>query len=411
MMAVVLGGARLGGALRVRSFALLWLGQAVSRLGDSVYRIALAWFVLEKTGSATAMGVVLFCSFTPMVFFLLLGGVAVDRFPRIRLLLGSDLARGVTTATMAALAFGHHLEIWHVYVASVLFGFVDAFFFPAYTAAVPDVAPAEYLPSANALTNISQSLAGIAGPAVGAVIVGTGGTAVAFALDAGSFAVSVVCLLPLLHLSALRRAQARTSGGLQDLREGIATVFGSPWLWITITIFALGNVTASGPISVALPFLVKRTLHTGVGTLGLLYSCAAVGSIAVAAGLGHRSRLPHRGLLAYGAFLVSGLALIAMGFPILVIGAAAAMVISGGAIAAFGLAWTNALQELVPRDRLGRVSSIDALGSFVLLPVGYGITGWYTDLAGPPMVFLVGGGLTAALAVVGLLHPAIRHLD
>ncbi len=404
-------GARMGGALRVRPFALLWAGQAVSRLGDSVYRIALAWFVLEKTGSAAAMGAVLFFSFTPMVLFLLIGGVAVDRFPRIRLLLGSDGFRGVVVGVVAILAFGHHLEIWHVYVASVLFGFVDAFFFPAYTATVPDVTPAELLPSANSLSNISQSLAGIAGPALGALIVGVAGTATAFALDAASFFISASCLIPLVRLAALHKAAPRASGALRDLREGIGTVFGTPWLWITIAIFALGNVTESGPISVALPFLVRKTLHSGVGTLGLLYSAAAVGSILAAVWLGNRAALRHRGLLAYCAFLASGLAVFALGLPIAVIGACLAMIISGATIGIFGLAWTNMLQQLVPRDRLGRVASIDALGSYALLPIGFGITGWFTDRVGPPMVFLIGGALTVALAAVGLLHPSIRGLD
>lgn len=77
-----------------RSFALLWSGQVISRLGDSFYTIALAWWVLQKTGSATAMGVVLICSTVPLLLFLLFGGVAGDRLPRLRLMLGSDLIRG-----------------------------------------------------------------------------------------------------------------------------------------------------------------------------------------------------------------------------------------------------------------------------------------------------------------------------
>src|SRR5215216_6072299 len=93
-------------SLRHRPFALLWSGQTISRLGDSLYRIALAWWVLEKTGSATAMGTVLICSFAPMLLFLLLGGVAVDRFPRVRVMLASDLLRGLVALTMALLAAG-----------------------------------------------------------------------------------------------------------------------------------------------------------------------------------------------------------------------------------------------------------------------------------------------------------------
>ena len=81
-------------SLTYRPFALLWAGQTISRIGDYLYQIALAWWVLEKTGSATAMGAVLICSLVPMLLFLLIGGVAVDRLPRVRVMLASDLARG-----------------------------------------------------------------------------------------------------------------------------------------------------------------------------------------------------------------------------------------------------------------------------------------------------------------------------
>src|SRR2546423_7205713 len=103
-------------SLTIRSFALLWSGQQLSALGDSLYRVALAWWVLEKTGSATAMGTVLICSMTPMLIFLLLGGIAVDRFPRLRLMISSDLLRGIVVGAVAALAFAQLLEVWHIYV-------------------------------------------------------------------------------------------------------------------------------------------------------------------------------------------------------------------------------------------------------------------------------------------------------
>src|SRR3712207_4020894 len=126
-------------ALRHRAFALLWAGQTLSRVGDFLYQVALAWWVLETTGSAPAMATVFIFSFTPMLLFLLAGGVAVDRLPRVPLMLLSDFARAAISATITILAFGNLLEIWHVYVASLLFGFVDAFFQPAYMALVPEV--------------------------------------------------------------------------------------------------------------------------------------------------------------------------------------------------------------------------------------------------------------------------------
>src|SRR5258708_31211386 len=88
-----------------RSFVLLWSGQTISRLGDSLYTMALAWWVLQKTGSAAAMGGVLICATLPMILCLLFGGVAVDRFPRVRLMLSSDLLRGGVVIVIAFLAF------------------------------------------------------------------------------------------------------------------------------------------------------------------------------------------------------------------------------------------------------------------------------------------------------------------
>lgn len=408
-------------ALSHRPFALLWTGQTISRLGDSLYRVALAWWVLEKTGSATAMGTVLIFSFIPMLLFLLIGGVAVDRLPRVQVMFAADVVSGLVMAAVAALAFAQRLEIWHLYGASMVFGLVEAFFFPAYQALVPELTPPDLLPSANSLTSLSIQLAGVAGPAIGAGIVAVGGAASAFALNGLSFFVAVGCVWLLARL--LRSSQlpathpptpapaAPRANPLRDLRDGLALVAASPWLWITITIFSLVNITLASPRQVALPFLVEQTMRADVGTLGLLYSAGSVGAVAGALWLGRITRLRRRGWLAYGGTVVCGLAAMVFGlWPVLPAVAAAAFIV-GLSISAFGLVWTNTLQEMVPRAALGRVSSIDALGSFVLLPVGAGLAGWATDLVGPPLVFIVGGAATALLGVAGLLHPAIRNLD
>lgn len=179
--------------LRGRSFALLWSGQTISLLGDRIFQVALAWWVLEETGSAVAMGTVFVVSIIPMLLFLLIGGVMVDRFPRIRLMLISDIARGLLIGIMALLAFSDALVIWHVYVISLLSGFVEAFFQPAYRAAVPEVTPEADLPSANSLTSLSGQFGGIAGPAAGATLVALGGSSLAFALQA------LLIALGLLH--------------------------------------------------------------------------------------------------------------------------------------------------------------------------------------------------------------------
>jgi DHA3 family tetracycline resistance protein-like MFS transporter len=115
--------------------------------------------------------------------------------------------------------------------------------------------------------------------------------------------------------------------------------------------------------------------------------------------------------MAYLTTLTQGVLLLFFGFkfpiPVLIGG----MFVYGFTFSVFGLIWNNTLQEMVPHEMLGRVYSIDALGSFVFMPIGFALAGWATDLVGAPTVFLIGGASTIALALIGLSHPAIRNLD
>ena len=144
-------------SLKHRPFALLWTGQTTSRLGDSLYRIALSWWVLEKTGSAVAMGTVLIFSQVPMLIFLLIGGVVVGRLPRIRIMFSSDVLSGLVITFVTVFAWLDLLQIWHIYLASMLFGFVEAFFFPAYQAVIPQITPSDLLNSANSLNGFKST--------------------------------------------------------------------------------------------------------------------------------------------------------------------------------------------------------------------------------------------------------------
>jgi MFS family permease len=397
-------------ALRHRPFALLWSGQTISRLGDDFYRIALVWWVLQKTGSAVVMGTVLICTTAPMLLFLLLGGALVDRLPRLPLMLISDIVRGAAVGLMAALAFADALQVWHIYIISLIFGLLDAFFLPAYRAAVPELTPAEILPSANSLTSLSSEISGIIGPAIGGGLVALGGSPIAFGLDALSFFISAICLLPILSLSTPPRPEKHESI-LQDVKEGLGTVFGTPWLWITIGVAGISNITYAGPMGVALPFLIKDHLHADVKALGFFYTFMSLGAMLSASWLGRYSIIRRRGLKLYGVWMLIGVMVAVMGLPIPIPVILMAAFIIGGANTALSLIWVNTLQELIPRELQGRVFSVDYLGSSLLEPVGYAIGGWTTQLLGPVLVFIVGGLLQTGLIGLGLLHPKVRNLD
>jgi MFS family permease len=401
-------------ALRVRPFLLLWSGQTISRIGDFLYQITLAWWVLEETGSASLMGLVMVFSLTPMLLFLLVGGATVDRFPRVPLMLASDMGRALIALVVAGLAVTNLLEVWHVLAASLVFGFADAFFSPAYAALVPEITPDADLASANALSSMGVQAGRIVGPALGAAIIAGGGTSIAFGINAMSFLLAALFLVPLLPRS---RAPRRHDGEqptsfVAELREGIQFVRGLPILWVSVLLFAFSNVTLGGPFSVAMPFLVSEDMGEDVGTLGLLLAVFPIGYVLGGLWGGHQPRLRRRGLLAYAGSAVAGVMLATFGLTPPVAFLIVAALINGAALEIQGLAWISTVQEVVPSRMLGRVSSIDMMGSYALLPIGFGVAGWATERIGASAVFLIGGLTTAVVSVLLLvIRPEIRRFD
>ncbi|HLQ10961.1 MAG TPA: MFS transporter [Ktedonobacteraceae bacterium] len=146
-------------ALKSRPYAMIWIGQTISNLGDGIFNVALAWQILLMTHSGTAMGVVLIASMIPRLVFVLIGGVAADRLPRRLIILWSDGGRGVIVLLISILGFTGLLQFWHLVIEALIFGVVDGFFNPAIMAITPDLVAKDDLASANALGSMSGNLA------------------------------------------------------------------------------------------------------------------------------------------------------------------------------------------------------------------------------------------------------------
>lgn len=410
-----------------RNFTLLWTGQFISTLGDGIFRIALAWTVLQLTGSALAMGTVFFASLIPTIVLTLIGGVAADRLPRRLIMLWSDTGRGAIVALVAGLALGHSLQFWHLLILSLLFGIADSFFMPSYQSIVPQLVEGDSLQPANALIQSSSELSRLLGPLLGAIVLAaTGGQSAAFALDALSFFVSAGCLVALRlppvdtqpapegDLAAKETRFEAAASILADIRTGLRYVVKTPWIWITILLTAVSNVTFSAPFAAALPKLVHDFYKAGPGLFGVLIGADAAGFFAASLTLGF-FHVRSRGVVAYSALLLSCAGLLILGLPfpsgIVPMIATAACICTGLGIGTYSVLAISLLQELVPGEILGRVMSIDMAGSFLLLPVGLFLVGGLADRFGPAPVFVVGGVLSLILAVLGLCVRDIRALQ
>jgi len=184
---------------------------------------------------------------------------------------------------------------------------------------------------------------------------------------------------------------------------------------VTIRLASIRNLAFSGAVVVALPKLVAGVYHAGATLFGAIATLSGLGAIVATVVIGQARGLRHRGILAYGGSAVASAALIAFGLPlpvaVLPLVALGASFAVGFGISVFSVIWDTVLQELVPADKLGRVSSVDLLGSFCLQPVGFLLAGVLADRIGPAWVFLGAGAVSLALNLAGLCIRGIRRLE
>jgi len=228
------------GVLEEREFRLLWLGQATSALGSSLVPVALAFAVLELTGSVSALGLVLSAALVSRIVLLLVGGVIADRLPRQHVMLGADLLRTASQGVVAVLLISGHARVCELVVLIALFGAGDAFFAPASTGLVPETVRADRLQQANALMSLSRSVALVAGPTISGLLVAGVGPGWVFAIDAATFAVSSGSLACLRLPKSVSEAPRATV--LVELRDGYREVRSRTWVWATVVRFSISNL-------------------------------------------------------------------------------------------------------------------------------------------------------------------------
>ena len=145
--------------LRIPAFRHLWLGQAISQLGDAFYYVSFMFMVQKVTGSITMVGFVGVCETAPFLLFSLYGGVVADRLNRKTIMLASDMLSGLTLCALAALVMVlGKPPVWSLMLTPFILSTVRSFFMPAKNAAIPALVPEDALLSANALSSITQSV-------------------------------------------------------------------------------------------------------------------------------------------------------------------------------------------------------------------------------------------------------------
>jgi MFS family permease len=390
------------GALAERKFRLLWIGQATSVLGDALVPVALSFAVLELTGSASDLGLVLAAHVLPLVCFVLVGGVWADRLPRNVVMLTSDCVRGAVQATVAVLLLTGSARLWQLIALAAVYGAAEAFFQPAATGLVPSTVSAVRLQEANALLGLTRSVAFVVGPAVAGVLVAAGGAGVAFVVDSATFVVSAASLA---LLGVVHAARGEPKSFLADLAGGWRELVARTWLWVIILWATTYLFAVAAPVQVLGPVVANEALG-GAKAWGLIMAAFAVGSL-LGGVVALRWKPPRpMAVCCVLVFLAAPApALLALEAPAAAI--AAAELLAGVAMGFFLAVWATTLQQEVPAESLSRVSSYDWLGSLAFLPLGYVLAGPVSAAIGVSTTLWISAAWVVVSTVAVLLVPGV----
>jgi predicted MFS family arabinose efflux permease len=320
----------------------------------------------------------------------------------------SDLARLAAVGALAGFDASGRLGVPLLLVLATLMGLGDGFFYPAFGGIVPLLVEPSAVPSANAMIGVARWSSVLIGPSLAALVYGGAGSATVFALDAGSFLFSAA----LLRATRPRPVEpSAAEGTLREIWAGVRYVAGVPWLWVTISLFALVLMVQFAPQQVLMPKLVSEHFHRGVAAYGVLTSLLGLGTVIGTLLFGYLQPRRRRGLVSYATWVVNSLCIVGLVLSPWYELAGAFAVVRGACIGFSIAVWETMLIELVPENMLSRVVSLDFFGSFGLMPVGLALSAGIAGLAAPGTIIASGALFSAVLLAGVMTRPWLRAVD
>jgi MFS family permease len=407
---------------------LRWLiGLATSLIGSHIYLVTLAWAAVQTTTPAN-VGLILVAGSIPQAALLLIGGVFVDRLGPKPTIIASDVLRTAIMVVFAVVVSGGDVSPLLLGTLAVLFGVVDGFFLPAVSTAPRYLVPRDSLTRVVAAKTIVARGAEFAGAPLGSWLLVVASAAVAFWVNAGLFAVSVV----MLALTRMAQPQAPDGDALPDARRsstapemsvwadlvaGVRLIRGYRTLAMLLIIVFVAELGFSGPMMAGVPLLAHQT-GWGVRAIGWILGGFGLGAAAAAGFLLWRNNLRHTGVAALSGLTVMGLSVLGLGLlPALGLSVSAAYVCAGflGLMSGIGAGFygtlvTTAVLRLAPTGQIGRVMSALSFASLSAVPLTYALTGLITGVTAAQVPFFIGGSLVLLAAAIALANPQLRHL-
>ena len=392
----------------------LMSGNIISYVGDALTFLAVPWFVLQTTGSATQTAITAFFSAFPLVLSSLFGSIIVDRLGYKRTSVISDITSGITVGLVPLLYHTVGLAFWALLGLVFIGGLLKAPGMTARGSLVPDLATTAKmsLERANAIADGLNWLSGFIGAPLAAVLITVIGASNLLWFDAISFFISalVISILVPFTPAIVASTDENPQTYLQHLREGVGYIFGSSFLLSVIITVMLTNLLDAGLASVVAPVYIKQIFNSPL-PLGLIFAAfggaAFVGTL-IFGTIGHR--LPRRWTFGIG-FTIGG----ALRFWILLVPILPVLIIcygiTGVAIAPINPLIDTAMQENLPQEMRARVFGVVIAGAMMGTPLGAFISGYLVTWLGAQHTLMIMGAIYLLATLSFLVNPAMKQMD
>lgn len=397
-----------------RRFRRLLLARVVSNLGNGMAPIALAFGVLSLRGAnAGSLSLVTTSQMVPLVLFLLLGGVAADRFGRSQLVGATDMIGSIFAGLSGISFLFDFASVPLLCFNAFVFGVLNALWYPAFSGLMPEIVPKGDIQSANALVGIGSNLSYTAGAALAGVLVASAGPGWAILVDASSFFVAGVLVFG-LRTPATKEANSGTEPSprtsiLTQLRQGWREFASRRWIVITVVGFSFYLMVWQGFVGVLAPVQAKERLGGARDMSLMMFGFGAGALLGTVLALRIRPRRPLRLVSAMMPLL--GLWIFALAIPTNIWILFATAFLTGVEFDLFYALWLTSLQTNVPSEALSRVGSYDAFGSTVFAPIGVFLAGPLAHAIGTRTTLIGAGVIAVATSLAVFSSKSVRSLE
>ncbi len=386
-------------AFKIRDFRALWIGQFVSQIGDYLALIAALVVIQKLSGSTLWLGFTAMTLTLPPLLFGLVGGVMADRFDRKKVMVVSDILRGL--AILLLIGARSPRDFYLFPLVGCLMSIAGVFFGPARNAVLPSIVSREMLLTANGLLQASQMLAVIIGSSLAGIVIATLGPASAFILDSLTFFISA-WLIFTLKIPPPNNSTPKEGIIWPQLREGLAYVRQRKPILIILVVASVATLSL-GTIAVLGVAYVERYLGVGAESFGFLNSIQGIGMVIGGLSLGFFSRFASPHYLASTAMVALGVAILIFAFSSRFEAAMLLAAIIGVCVVVARATLAAILQATVPDEKRGRVESTVNTSISFSTTLAMGFSGLLGAALGVRTVFSLAAAGTIAAGILALL--------